>query len=659
MAQQSNDSGFLWIKGNPGTGKSTLMKLLFKEVRGNAKGDPSQITLSFFFLARGTIEEKSTIGLYRSLLHQLFEKAVDLRDSLEWMTASGARGVLQDGWREKALKQTLTHAISRLGSRFLTIFVNALDECDQSQAAGMVCFFEELCEHARDVNVKLRICFSSRHYPSVIIQQGIEVTLEAEDGHTDDIKAKLRLGKNKHADTLRGKILRKSSRIFLWVALIIDILGQEFPVNAAPVSQIYKRLEQIPPGLHELFEMILARDGKNLDQLHLCFKWVLFAARPLKPPELYFAVQLCLDKKTSGYWNHEDVDLDQMKEFVRASSKGLAEVTRNKASEVQFIHESVRDFLRGRYGGQWSGASGNFEGHCHDVLKDCCLAQLNAPIGDSIDIPNAPPQGAEAARLREELHLKFPFLEYSVLNVLYHANSAQQHGREQGDFLIDFSLPQWETLNNAFERHAIRRYTKSVNLLYILAEKNLADLIRIHPQPAGCFSVGEERYGPPIFAALAIGSHDAVQAILESLQARVQNRRAPLHDLWAEYHQNKGEQTSFGRGFAFSRQKGILSYLRKRGDGAIILACLLSKQVEEKDKDGRTALSRAAGEGYEAVVQLLLNTGQVEVDVKDNDGRTPLSWAALYGRKAVVQLLQQALADSIRTVPTLAALSDG
>jgi hypothetical protein len=43
------------------------------------------------------------------------------------------------------------------------------------------------------------------------------------------------------------------------------------------------------------------------------------------------------------------MDLEQIKTFMRNSSKGLAEVTRNKASEVQFIHESIRDFLLGKY----------------------------------------------------------------------------------------------------------------------------------------------------------------------------------------------------------------------------------------------------------------------------------------------------------------------
>ena len=69
-----------------------------------------------------------------------------------------------------------------------------------------------------------------------------------------------------------------------------------------------------------------------------------------------------------------------MKTYVRSSSKGLAEVTRNKASEVQFIHESVRDFLLVKYKGQWSGVSGDFIGHCHQNLRDYCLAQLNASI---------------------------------------------------------------------------------------------------------------------------------------------------------------------------------------------------------------------------------------------------------------------------------------
>jgi hypothetical protein len=52
----------------------------------------------------------------------------------------------------------------------------------------MICFFKELCDRAREAQVRVLICFSSRHYPTIVIEKGIEVTLEDEIGHTEDIK---------------------------------------------------------------------------------------------------------------------------------------------------------------------------------------------------------------------------------------------------------------------------------------------------------------------------------------------------------------------------------------------------------------------------------------------------------------------------------------
>jgi hypothetical protein len=128
----------------------------------------------------------------------------------------------------------------------------------------------------------------------------------------------------KKVETLRSEILEKSSCIFLWVVLVIDILNSEHR-NGSASTKIRERLKEIPPGLTELFEMILTRDRENLEKLQVCLKWILFATRPFKPQELYFAVQLSLDKDCSGFWDQEDVDLEQMKTFVRSSSKGLAE----------------------------------------------------------------------------------------------------------------------------------------------------------------------------------------------------------------------------------------------------------------------------------------------------------------------------------------------
>ena len=70
--------GFLWIKGKPGTGKSTLMKFALANARKTMK---DRIVISFFFNARGENLEKSTLGTYRSLLLQLLQQL----PALQWV----------------------------------------------------------------------------------------------------------------------------------------------------------------------------------------------------------------------------------------------------------------------------------------------------------------------------------------------------------------------------------------------------------------------------------------------------------------------------------------------------------------------------------------------------------------------------------------------
>lgn len=624
------------------------MKYLFEEIKVNSKDDPSQITLSFFFLARGAVEEKTTMGLYRSLLHQLFEIASDLKDSLEWMTVDGARTVQSNGWSEEALKQTLKYAVPKLGNRSLTIFVDVLDKCDENKADGMVSFFKELCDCAEEARVQVQICFSSRYYPTVVIKKGIEVGLEHEKGHTDDIREyvtkRLRLkSKSKQAEVLRSDILEKSSGIFLWVVLVLDILNKE---NSISIQRLRDRLKEIPPKLNELFQMILSRDGENLEQLQLCLNWVLFASRALKPQELYFAIQLGCDKECSGFWDQADLELNDMKDFVRSSSKGLAEVTRNKACEVQFIHESVGDFLLGKYGNQWPGTSENLRGYGHHFLRDCCIAQINASISQQVEIPDPLPRRlSSATQLRNTISLSFPFLKYSVHNVFNHSNLAQRNGIDQEDFLSDFPLQRWIRLNNALEQFNIRRYTDSVSLLYIFGEKNLADLVRIHSRRKFCFQIEAERCGAPILAALANDSLQAVQTFLKA-QAENQPPTSPLRGLCEQYEQHKQHHQGwriFRSDFTFARRKGILHDLIDNDEEAVALAFVLSSHSHGEPVNSGNSLdlellSLAIQRGHEALVGLLLERS-VHVDQDSGWFDTLLLVAADKGSEAIVNLL--------------------
>ncbi|RYP62481.1 hypothetical protein DL771_009725 [Monosporascus sp. 5C6A] len=68
---------------------------------------------------------------------------------------------------------------------------------------------------------------------------------------------------------------------------------------------------------------------------------------------------------------------------------------------------------------------------------------------------------------------------------------------------------------------------------------------------------------------------------------------------------------------------------------------LLHKNVDADSKDnyGRTPLLWAAENGHEAIIKLLLDTGEVDADTKDHSSRTPLWWAVENGNKAIVKLL--------------------
>ncbi|KAN0084773.1 hypothetical protein V8E54_001240 [Elaphomyces granulatus] len=73
------------------------------------------------------------------------------------------------------------------------------------ESAKVISFFKDIGEHAVDVNTRLHICFSSRHYPTIIIQRGHEVALEGEEEHAADITRYTKAG--------RGSKIRYSGEI--------------------------------------------------------------------------------------------------------------------------------------------------------------------------------------------------------------------------------------------------------------------------------------------------------------------------------------------------------------------------------------------------------------------------------------------------------------
>ncbi|KAH7014875.1 ankyrin repeat-containing domain protein [Ilyonectria destructans] len=632
-AKLSQHHGFLWINGKPGAGKSTLMKFVYTHAKKKAAGNAA--TIAFFFNARGDDLEKSIIGMHRSLLLQLLEKLPDLQEVLDDSDYAPGNQSSHLTWEVEELQGLFSQAVEKLGQRRVTCFIDALDECDESQVVAMVGFFEDLAEHAVRNQSKLYICFSSRHYPYVDIRTGRKLTLEDQTGHAQDldryVQSNLRAGVGKQADEIRAGILQKAAGVFMWVVLVVDILNKEF--RRGRIFAVRKRLQEIPAKLSELFKDMLQRDQVNLDDFLLCIQWILYAKRPLRREEFYFAMVSGLDPEPENLveWNPEHISMDQLQRFVLSSSKGLAEIA--KSEIVQFIHESVRDFLikDGGLRDLWPELGQNFQSLSHDRLKQCCQTYTKVDLSDhhSFDKALLKATSHEAKALRESVSAKFPFLEYAARHILYHADTAA-NGLAQDEFVKKFPLSAWINLDNLFEKHEIRRHTQNASLLYVLAENGLARLIKTTIFQDQRVHIQGERYRYPLFAALANSHRDAVRVLLQQETSSLSQE----NDI--------AEQLEYGTDFTAGKHETPLLWAAKRGRVGLTELLIPSGELDLNFQDykGRTALSWAAGNGHEAVSKLLLATGEVDPNLSDSRGRTALSWAVGNGHESVVTLLQ-------------------
>lgn len=248
----------------------------------------------------------------------------------------------------------------------LVCFIDALDECDENQIRDMVLFFEHIGELTTSANISFLVCFSSRHYPHITLEKGLSLVLEGQEGHSQDITSYLgsilKIGHSKVAEQIRIDVQEKASGVFLWVVVVVEILNKEY--DRGRVHALRTRLRDIPGDLHELFRDILMRDQQNRGELLLCIQWVLFTRQPLRPEQLYFAILSGVEPEVLSQWDPHEITAPVTKRYVVDSCKELAEVTRSKNPTVQFIHESVRDFLLKEDGLKeiWIDLERNFQG---------------------------------------------------------------------------------------------------------------------------------------------------------------------------------------------------------------------------------------------------------------------------------------------------------
>lgn len=230
------------------------------------------------------------------------------------------------------------------------------------------------------------------------------------------------------------------------------------------------------------------------------------------------------------------------------------------------------------------------------------MAQLTAPINQNIDIPDPLPKASTAAQLRETACWKYPFLDYSVLYALSHANIAQHESMEQADFLAACPIQHWRDFNKFLEKYDVRRYTDSVNSSISLPKRawpiSYEYILRARCALRSAMSDMDHQY-------LLLWLLEASRPMFLEFLADTHASKLVLRDLGWQYSTEKS--VSLGRNFSFKSNDDVLSHLIKRNQESIINFLHVSTKfdIETKDKSGRTLLSHAIASGCVSLAKWL------------------------------------------------------
>jgi ankyrin repeat protein len=413
--------GFLWIKGKPGAGKSTLMKHALQNTQN--LGQPEITIVSFFFNARGHELEKTTEGMYRSLLHQVYKAFPDRLPKVLPDVSSESKSHI---WQLPVLQDMLREAFLNFGNTAqFTCYIDALDECNEDAIRLAIEYFADLGERAVSQKTKISLCLASRHYPNITMRCYQALNLDEQKDHHEDIQkfvtGKLRGTGRTHSE-LSEEISARSSGVFLWAALVVQILNKKMD-HGATRSQLMANLSAVPAGIEDLLKSILM-DGSVF--LLPTLLWVLFTITPLTVSELYLAAKIGAGCSTVEDLDQTGTTQKQMQLFILNSSKGLVEFSEGKFPIAQFIHESVREYLlNGGLSVLDDSLAGNLEAKSHSRLAAWCQTAIE----------RNPHRGLRDSEVGEE-----DLLGYALFSLYKHCEEAFKGGALQLNFLD--AMPQ-------------------------------------------------------------------------------------------------------------------------------------------------------------------------------------------------------------------------
>ncbi|KAH8747705.1 hypothetical protein BGZ57DRAFT_970931, partial [Hyaloscypha finlandica] len=369
-----------WITGLPGSGKSTLMKLIYDhpKTRHYLSLRSRRVALAdFFFHYRGSKIDRSFAGLLRALLLQILDAFPELSPivgamQVQGYSGVGARGVSKiETWPPSKLKRAL-YAVAKQTrglAGHICFFVDGLDEFegDGSESAS---FFSDFLRPVPDQMLKMKACLSSRPHNAFQDEFRGCPSLSIHEKTKNDIfrYVAFRFGAAKGdwplsssndftLERLINQVVTRASGVFLWVRLVVNQLLQSL-TDRDTISELEERLNELPEDLEDLYKRMLRQTRpRHLRVTMLLLQIVQSTCQPLVVLDICDAAQPFETTMSSPWFDYWSGNFSKTAEICQSMSGriksrcgGLLEIQGSETgglevSTVQFLHQTVKDFL--------------------------------------------------------------------------------------------------------------------------------------------------------------------------------------------------------------------------------------------------------------------------------------------------------------------------
>jgi hypothetical protein len=359
-------SQLLWIKGDPGKGKTMLLCGIIDEL----EREPDN-RLSYFFCQATEARLSSATAVLRGLIYLLVVQQPSLISHVREKHDHAGKQLFEDGNAWEALSKTLTAMLNDPSVDGAILIIDALDECKTNRHQ----LLDLITKPSR-----AKWIVSSRNWPDIEekldnAKQKVRLRLELNKdsiskavntyiGHKVNRLAGLKKYDKETCDAVKDHLTSNADGTFLWVALVC----QELADPKVRKRHTLDTLKSFPPGLDPLYKRMVEHisDSKDADRCKEILALASVVYRPITLDELKVLAE-----------SLEDLDQDELEEIIGSCGSFLT----LREGIIYFVHQSAKDFLLSKASDQIlpSGAA-----HQHHAIFSRSLAAFSQTLGRDV-----------------------------------------------------------------------------------------------------------------------------------------------------------------------------------------------------------------------------------------------------------------------------------